>query len=248
MVLRNLRWLVAGVAAVIGLCASPARSSADVTILVEELNGSSVVASQSTTIASASVLPTNVTPTFTGQFFTGSAVVSTNSGSSSLVASLVPSFNGQLTSSFDVTQNHTLRITVTDTSFIPQGPAGSLKVEVSGSTGFANGTQSIDEKTRIFDPATNQTITLIDSLQSADGTKQTNTSNVSGLPSPYAIQQTLTLSYSGDIPANATFGATGGASITTNAVPAPSGLLLGLIALPLVGLRRALRNRVPAAV
>jgi len=238
MFLRHARWLVAGIAAITGIGLSPARSNADVTILVEELNASStVVASQSQTLSGSGSL------NFTGVYFTGLATVSTNSTSSSSVASLIPGFTGQLTNAFDVTQDHTLRVTVSDNNFQPTGPNGTLKVQVSGSTGFASGTESIVEDTRVYDPATNSTILLVPNLLSPDGSLQQKIVGTQGLTSPYAIQQTLTISFSGSIPANATFGSTGGASLASSPVPAPGGLALALIGLPLIGLRRALRKR-----
>ncbi|HEY1188802.1 MAG TPA: hypothetical protein VGE74_14200, partial [Gemmata sp.] len=88
-----------------------------------------------------------------------------------------------------------------------------------------------------------QTIAGPVNLSTPDGTKVIGQNDVMGLVSPFAIQQTILVSFSGNIPANATFGATGGASVTSAAVPAPGGLALGLIALPLLGLRRTLRKR-----
>jgi hypothetical protein len=241
MLLRHARWLVAGIAALAGIGLSPARSNADVTILVEELNASStVVASQSQTLSGSGSL------NFSGVYFTGLAVVNTNSTSSSSVASLIPAFGGQLTNAFDVAQNHMLRVTVSDNTFQPSGPNGTLKVQVSGSTGFASGTESIVEDTRVYNPATNGTVLLVPNLISSDGSLQQKSVATQGLTSPYAIEQTLTISFSGAIPQNATFGSTGGASLSSSAVPAPGGLALALIGLPLIGLRRALRKRAAA--
>lgn len=269
MFLRQLRWIVAGLAIVAGVCASPARSQADVQILVEELDGSNkAVASQFTTSSGSGAA------SFTGIYFTGLVTVSSNSGSPSTTASLTPAFSGQLTSKFDVTQDHKLRITVTDDRFTPNGPNGTFKVQTSGSNGFASGVESVSSESRIYNPnaanptplnpppasgqvpatstsllADGATVAGPVSLFTPDGSLVKNDPGlaVSTLSSPYAIQQTIIVSFSGSIPANATFGATGGASVTsdtpTAAVPAPGGLLLGLIALPLFGLRRALRNR-----
>lgn len=263
MFLRQLRWITAGLAVVAAVCASPAQSKADVQILVEELNGSNVViASQYTTLTGSG------TASFTGNYFTGLVTVSSNSASASTTASLTPSFSGQLTSAFDVTQDHKLRITVTDDTFVPNGPTGTLRVETSGSTGFASGMESVSSETRIYNPAlantspinpppasgqipATNTSLLADGrtiagpvdLYTPDGTKVIGQSAVTGLVSPFAIQQTILVSFSGEIPANATFGATGGASVTSNAVPAPGGLVLALTALPLIGLRRTLRKR-----
>lgn len=243
MLLRHARWLVAGIAALAGIGLSPARSNADVTILVEELNASSTVVATSGT----QTLSGSGSITFSGIYFTaGLATVNTNSNTSSSVASLIPGFTAQLSDAFDVTQNHTLRVTVSDNNFHPSGPNGTLKVQVSGSTGFAAGTESIVEDTRVYNPATNGTILLVPNLISSDGTLQQKIVGTQGLTSPYAIEQTLTISFSGAIPANATFGSTGGASLASSAVPAPGGLALALVGLPLIGLRRALRQRAAA--
>lgn len=238
MFLRHTRWLVAGIAAFAGICLSPARSNAEVTILVEELNASGTVVAtsgvQSLGNGSGSI-------SFNGIYFTnGLATVTTNSDAASPVASLIPGFTGRLV---DVTQDHKLRITVSDDQFQPNGPNGTLKVQVSGSTGFASGAETIVSDTRIYDPATNATILEVNNLISPDGTLKEKIVGTQGLTDPYAIQQTLTISFSGAIPANSVFGSTGGASLTSSPVPAPGGLALALIGLPLIGLRRALRKR-----
>jgi hypothetical protein len=238
MVLRNLRWMTAGLVALVVVVLAPARSNAEVTILVEELDsGGGVLATQTTSLGGSG--STN----FTGIYFSGLVTLSTNSGLSSPTASLTPSFSGILTSDFDVTQDHKLRITVTDTNFVPNGgPNGTLKVETQGTTGFASGSLSIVEDTRLYDPNTNATIALISGLVSPNGDRVTASTGVSGLTNPFAIQQTITVSFQGDIPTNATFGASGGSSMTSQPVPAPGGLVLALIGLPLLGIRRALRK------
>lgn len=240
MVLRNLRWMTAGLVALAAIGFAPARSSAEVTILVEELDSSGgTVASQLTTLGGSGVT------TFTGSHFTGLVTVSTNSGSASSVASLTPAFSGQLTSAFDVTAGHTLKITVTDNNFVPNGLEGTLKAQTSGSTGFAEGTLDVEGSTMIFDPSAPGTPLVGPLSQTATGGMlQENTVGVAGLTNPFAIQQSLEVSFRGNVTPNGTFGATGGASVTSsnNAVPAPGGLALALIGLPLIGLRRALRK------
>ncbi len=264
MFLRQLRWIAAGVAIVAAVCASPAQSKADIQILVEELDGSNVpfaATRQFTTSAGSGAT------SFNGTYFTGLVTVSSNSSTpGASVASLTPSFSGQLTSAFNVAQDYKLRITVTDDGFTPNGPNGTLRVQTSGSTGFASGTESVASETRIYNPnagsqvpatsttqlANGATVAGPVSLFTPNGTLVTNGAGlpVAGLSSPYAIQQTIIVSFSGNIPANATFGATGGASVTSDtppaAVPAPGGLALALIALPLLGLRRTLRKRAAA--
>jgi hypothetical protein len=244
MLLRHTRWLVAGIAAVAGICLAPARSYADVTILVQELDaGGNPISGTSQTFGAAGGNYTN------GQFFSGSVGLTTNSSSTpTSVASMTPVFNGILNPTFDVGQDHKLRITATDTSFKPNGLTGNLQVKVSGSNGLATGTESLVEDTFIYNPLTNSPIDNIKNNISPNGDLKIVTKDISGLTNPtYAIQQTLTISFSGTIPANATFGATGGASVTSNsAVPAPGGLALALVGLPLIGLRRAIRKRAAA--
>lgn len=240
MFLRQLRWITAALAVVAAVAAAPGRAKADVQILVEELNNGSVVGSMTTTLTGSG------TTTFNGTAFTNVLVtVSTNSASSGLVASLTPSFSGQLTNAFSPTAS-TLRVTVSDNGFSAVGPTGTFKVQTSGSNGFASGTQAVASTTRIFTPGSNSTVAGPVELSTPDGTLVTNGAGlpVSGLPSPYGIQQTILVSYSGPVTPNATFGATGGASVTsTAAVPAPAGLVLALAALPVIGLRRTLRKR-----
>lgn len=248
MLLRHARWLVAGIAAVAGICLSPARSSAEVTILVEELNASgNVIAGTSQTFGAGGGTYTN------GQYFSGSVGLTTNSNTTpTSVASLTPTFNGILNPSFDVTQDHKLRVTATDTGFKPNGTTGTLQVKVSGSNGLATGTETLVEDTFIYNPLTGSPSSPIDQIKnniSPNGDLKIVTKDINGLSNPtYAIQQTLTISFSGTIPANATFGASGGASVTSNsAVPAPGGLALALIGLPLIGLRRVFRKRTEVA-
>ncbi|AWM40199.1 hypothetical protein GobsT_13570 [Gemmata obscuriglobus] len=251
MFLRQFRRTIASLAVVAAIAASPAESKAGVQILVEEINNGSVVGSQYATLSGSGIT------TFNGTAFTNVLVtVSSNSAAGSPIASLTPSFSGQLTDKFNVALDQ-LRITVTDDGFTPNGNLGTLRVETSGSTGFASGTEAVSSTTRLYNPnagsqvpassmtqlANGQTIAGPINLTTPNGIKVTGESEVNGLVSPFAIQQTLTVSFSGDIPAGATFGATGGASVTAAAaVPAPGGLVLACFALPLIGLRRAFRK------
>src|SRR5215208_3557711 len=101
MVLRNLRWMAACLVALAAIGLAPARSNADITILVEELNASGTpLASQLTPLTSSGAA------NFTGFYFSGLVTLSTNSAFASPTASLTPSFSGLLTPAFDVTQDH----------------------------------------------------------------------------------------------------------------------------------------------
>ncbi len=262
MFLRQLRWLVAGLAVVAAVCAFPTQSKADVQILVEELNtGGTVVASQFT--SGAPNLFGNVDYTFQGSHFALSGSVATTSGvASSPIASLTPSFSGITTSAFNGT--NTLRITVTDNAYTQNVLSGTLTNSAGASNGLTAGSVQVDTLSRIYagpgSPSTNQTLLLADGPTLFGPTDMASTSApsnptldnqtelaIGSLPSPFAIQQVLIVTFN-DAPTGqqATFGGSGGASVlplTTAVVPAPGGLVLALIALPLIGLRRTLRKR-----
>jgi hypothetical protein len=255
MLLRQLKKITAGLAVAAAVCAAPACGEgrrADPHRGTEQHR------------RCRRVPPVHHTVRLRGDHLYGVAftnvlvTVSTNSASPSLVASLTPSFTGQLSNSFSVAQDSKLRITVTDDGFTPLGPTGTLLVETSGSTGLGiGGVQTVASESRIYNPgaasssplnpppasgqvpttsgsllADGQTIAGPINLLTPDGTRVTGQTAVAGLVSPFAIQQTILVSFSGNIPANATFGATGGASVTSNAapVPAPGGLALALAA------------------
>jgi hypothetical protein len=243
MVVRNLRWMAACLVALAVIGLAPARSNAEITILIQELNVSGgLVASQSTPFTA----PPG-TPVFTGEYFAVmSASLSTNSTSlTSPVASFTPNFSAILLPAFQVGEDHKLRITFTDNNFTPAGTAGRLEVELSGSGGLGQiGELTIVEDTTIFNPADGSVISLRPNLISQNGAFIEDTIDVSNLSNKYGIQQVLTLSFSGAQldGSEVTFGATGGAFLRSSPVPAPGGLALALIGLPLIGLRRALRK------
>lgn len=272
MLLRNLRWMVAGLAAVVAVCSSPGRSSAEVQILVEELNASAqVVGSSSYSVGSPSGISTFF-QTFSysspNGFFTLSGSTGTNSQLNTLNASLSSSFTGGFTPSFDPTQGHTLRITVTDDKYSGNGNPTTLLNSAGASLGFAGGTIQVDSFSRIYDPTDpgaipasstsalangptvgSPTPTAIDTLPVGDPNLRITQSNISGLPTTYAIQQVINISFiqSGTIDTNSTWAGSAGARIDpTLAVPAPGGLALALVGLPLIGLRRVIRKRAAA--
>jgi hypothetical protein len=74
------------------------------------------------------------------------------------------------------------------------------------------------------------------------------TGNIANLPTPYSILQTIFVYVqpTSNINVASTFGGTASTDVITDAVPvpAPGGLALALIGLPLLGLRRAIRRKV----
>jgi hypothetical protein len=270
MLFRNLRWTVAGIAAVVALCSSPARSRADVQILVEELNASgSVVGSSGYTVGTPSGSTTffqNFSYSSPNGYFTLSGTVGTNSQLGTINASLSTSFTGGFTSNFNPSQGHTLQIIVTDDGFSGNGQSSTLLNSAGASQGFVGGTIDVASASSVYNPNTSTSVpassttqlasgpslggptpTASDSLPSSGTNNQETQSNISGLPDTYAIQQVINISFTqtGSIDPDSTFGGTAGARIipTIDTVPAPGGLALALVGLPLIGLRHALRKR-----
>jgi hypothetical protein len=259
--LRNLRWVVAGIAAIVAVCSSPARSSADIQILVQELSASNTV------IASSSFSGTPSGNTFFQPFsyssanpnsmFTLSGTVATNSASGTFNSSLDASFTGGFNSNFNAPAGNTIKITVTDTGFKGNNLPTPLLNTAGASQGFTGGAIEVDSFSRIlippFTPGTplgSPTPTASDSVPATPSNNQQTHSNFSGLPGSYAIQQVITIAFTqapgATIDEESTFGGTAGARIDPSAVPAPGGLALALVGLPLIGLRRALRKRAAA--
>lgn len=260
MFLRQLRWIAAGVAVVAALGFAPARAKADVQILVEEYAGNSRVAFQYTT-GTGTVVPF----AFNGNYFSGGGSVTTVNGAA---ASLSPSFSG-LFNPGAIPQDHTLKITVTNDGFTTGGVGQFLNNDSGASqAGFTGGQITVSTSSSIYNPLAAGSTPASSSSVLAGGTTlfgptpssttvgggngPTTTASVGSLPTPYAIQQEILISFSGSPNAGGTFTAGGGArveSVTPNqpaAVPAPASLALALIGLPLVGLRRTLRKRAAA--
>ncbi|MCI0700832.1 MAG: hypothetical protein L0241_07100 [Planctomycetia bacterium] len=265
MFLRQLRWVAACVAAVVVACLAPAESKADIQILVQELDtGDNVVGSGSFAVGSPSGTNTffqNFNYSTSGGHFTLTGSSATNSHLNVPNGSLSTSFTAGFTNDFNALQGHSLRITVTDDGYTGVGQPAILVNSAGAAVGFSGGTLQVDSFSRIFDPTDpsaipassttalangptigSQTPTATDTLPAGDPNLRITSSNVSGLPSSYAIQQVISISVTqtGTIDPNSTF--TGSAGARVNSVPAPSALALALIGLPLIGLRRALRS------
>jgi hypothetical protein len=266
MFLRQLRWLAAALAVA---CLAPSQARADIQILVEELDsGGGVVGSSGFVVGS----PNGTFPylqTFgyssAGGHFNLSGSTGTNSNLGNLNSSLSTSFTAGFTDNFVASQGHTLRITVTDDGYTAvTGQSSTLMNSAGASIGFQGGILQVDSFSRIYNPndpsavpagsttqlATGLTVagptpTATDRLPGDSNTRITATS-VPPLSSPYAIQQVITISVTetGTLDEDALFSGSAGARVDTSAapIPAPGGLALALVALPLIGLRRALRK------
>lgn len=269
MFLRHLRLVVASLSIVAAICFSPAQSKAEVQILVEELNASSTVVASSAYFVGSPSGATTFFQSFNyssaSGHFTLSGQTGTNSHQGTLNASLSTSFTAGFTNNFVAADAHSLRITVTDDEYASNGNPTALLNSSGVAFGFAGGTIQVDSFSRIYDPnaagstpassmttlANGTTVggptpVATDSLPSNASNQRITSADVMGLPSPYAIQQVILISImqTGTIDPSSTFTGSAGARVdpTARAVPAPGGLALALIGLPLIGLRRAFRK------
>lgn len=255
------------VVAVIGL--APARSKADIQVLVEEYDASGTKVGSSTTHgAPTGGVSFNQAFSYSSAYFTINGFAVTNSNLGTLNSTLTTSFSGGFNSGFDASQGHTLKITVTDDKFTSNGAGVKLSNGASVPLELMGGNLQIDAFSRIYDPASpgavpasstslangttvaGPTPIATDSLPSGSSDPRTTSITTSGLPTTYAIQQEILvkITETGTISSDDLFSGSGQARVTTaDAVPAPGGLMLALIGLPLVGLRRVFRKRAETA-
>jgi len=264
MFLRKLRWLAAGVLAFGAVLVAPGQSRADVSVLVQEVNSGGTVVASYGTFDPVTSMPSNlVTQNFTINSF--NATLFSNGSVGSLSSNFILSIGGSSTPAF--TPGDGLLFTVTATNVLNSFPgqpgaftnnAGATSA-IAGTGGSNNiaGINQVTSTTTVIDAFSNPTTTPPSVTQVGDSSSNTSstgttTGNVSNLPNPYTMIQTILVyaipvSGTAVIQDGATF--TGGASstVTSNAgpvgVPAPGGLALALIALPLMGLRRTLRRK-----
>ena len=124
--------------------------------------------------------------------------------------------------------------------------AGTVSNEPSASES-SNGSFSITTNSQIsgFSPTQNSTATA---TQGSGGSGNTTYApNVSNVPNSYQFQQTINAYIAGNgSPVAGTMTGTLNSDITLTAVPAPGGLALALIGLPLIGLRRIVGRKAAA--
>jgi hypothetical protein len=136
------------------------------------------------------------------------------------------------------TQGLEIIITNPDLTQTNAGSPATFTNDASGT--FAGGSISVAGSTTIAGTTTDQS-----SSQS-----NITSGNVSDLPSPFTITQTLLINVTP--PASGAGSFTSGISTVVNTnsvpVPAPGGLLLALAGIPLIGMLRLLRRSTPQAV
>ena len=252
MFLRKLRWASGCVLAAVAIFAAPSPSQAGTEIMIQELNSSGVAVGPVQVFNGLTSIST-ATPDF--------SVVQVTVNPSSLIGSLTTSVTAQTASDFSGSNYYQLQVTVTSDGFMNNFPGGTGNV--TNSAGASTAFQDASGNSLGNNVVTNQTQLLtalggtdlgtvtpiatdILPVPSSPPTRITN-STVTGLPGTYAIQQTVTImaqpTNGETISAGSTLGDTAGSTVAAIATPAPAGLLLGLVALPVVGLRRALRRK-----
>jgi hypothetical protein len=240
MFLRKLRWMTAGAFALGVFLAAPSRSKADTTIQVQEgtittVGGNTVFTPTGTaqtidlgllTQPGASIPNINTTN------FTIFGTVGLNVVGNSI--SISTSLN--LSTSASGTQG--LQVIVTDPDLTNSAPLAPATFTNDASGTFAGGSLAVSGTTTIAG------VTSPPSTSQSDST----TGNIANLPTPFTMTQTLLVNVTPPVGGAASF--TSGIStvvntnsLPPNAVPAPGGLVLALVGLPLIGMRRVLRRK-----
>lgn len=258
MVLSTLRRLTACVAAVVAIALAPSVSRADTQILVQEVDaGGNVIAGSTQIFAST----TSVVGLSLSNFTNVSINANPNSGA---ISSLTTTVNATpISSGFN--PGIGLRVVVTSDGFSTPNVGGTAVVtnNASASSAIGGGQNMLTSDTQLLTNPLSPSASSGTSLASGTplgaatgatsdvrpggGVSPQTTSNITDFPATFAIQQTVTARAinvgAGGVSSGSTLG--GSASslvVTTAAVPAPGGLALALIGLPLLGLRRALRK------
>jgi hypothetical protein len=233
MLLR--KYIVAALVVVLGVTA-PSRVLADTTIQVVEgtITTSGGQTSFTPTGAPQTVdlgvisPPGGSIPTIHTTDFTVFGTIGLNVVGNSI------SLSSALNLSTTATGTQGLEIIITNPD-LTQTNAGSPATFTNDASGtFAGGSVAVAGSTTIAGTTT---------PQSSSQSNVTN-GNVSGLPSPFTITQTLLINVTPPSSGAGSFTAGISTVVNTNAVPvpAPGGLLLALAGLPLIGMRRLLRR------
>jgi len=249
--LRNVRWIAAGLLTLAGLLAQPGRAAADTLILVQELDGTNALVNSAT--FNLSTLPTSANPySPTGGAFSSIIIqVNSTSGVSSNVNSITTGVGAKPSGSFDA--SHSLVVTVTDDGFLnaTAGNPALVTNDPGASSGISGGVNNLSGTTIVQSGTIAGGLTSLGVTGSASDTSPggpsdpNSTATITSLPSTFALTQTMTIRAipTSGIDPNSTFGGTLSSTVVTQPVPAPAGLLLALTALPVIGLRRALRRK-----
>jgi len=266
MLLRNFRWLSAGVLAAAVLFGAPSRSDAGISVLVEEVDaggnvvpGGSQAAFTSPLLTGTFVVNALPTPSFTSV----SVTVNRSTGIASSLNTITSTVN--LRPNGVLTGDHFLRVIVTDDGFLNSNPGGTatLTDDAGVSAGINGGSNTAQVVSQLKNgtlpgPLSNIGAATTGSSNTTPGGLKVNSPpvNIPSLPGQFGVEQTILIIASADptaegIAINSTLGGTLSTVITSrtpDVVPAPAGVALALVGLPLLGLRRVLRKKpAPAA-
>jgi hypothetical protein len=255
MLLRRVRVLLA----VLAVCLVPSLSRADTQILVQEVDsGGHVIAGTTKYFASS----TNITTSEANY----STITITANASSGVVSSLTTTVDVTPVST-GFNPSVALRVIVTSDGFTTPILGGTALVanNASASSGISGGQNMLTSNTQLLnDPLTTPTTSSsaeatgtnlgaatgpASDIRPSGGASPTTYSTITNFPNDFAIQQQIDVQAinvgSGGIASGSTLGGSASSLVVTsaNAVPAPGGLALALIGLPLIGVRRVLRKR-----
>lgn len=252
MLMSQLRWIAACAAVVAAVVASPARSKADTQILIQEVDAANNPVGSLSTFFQAGNGSFNLPSSFSTPSFNVTSIGATPiiglDGSGSLSTTVITTPGA----AFNPT--HSLRVTVTSDGFLNPTPGGvgtlvndpgistSRTADANSNTGTTVLLTGPIGSTTPFDPPL-----ILTDTQFTGGSDARSDTTVTAVPGQYTLQQTLKITITPNGSLNGTFTDTLSSSLDATpppaAVPAPGGLVLGLVALPLLGLRRTLRKR-----
>jgi hypothetical protein len=247
MFLSKLRWLTAGVMALAAFFAAPSRSQADISIQVQEVDASGNPIGSAQTFGPTTASSLNTSSTSTLSFSISN--ISASLGTGTNAASITTNLNLGFTSNFAANSTDGLEIIVSATNISNTSPG--TPASFTNQAGASNGIIDNSGSVSVSSTSTINGVTTGPSLATAGGSGNvagpTMNGNTANLPNPYSIIQTITVFVqpTGTINTASTFGGTVSTDVNSNAVPvpAPGGLALALIGLPLMGLRRVLRRK-----
>jgi len=255
--MRQFRWITAGLAAAAVLLAAPTRSQAGISVLVQEVDaGGNAIGSPQPAFTSPNLTGTftvNAAPT--QSFGSISVTVNRSTGLASDLNTLTTTVN--LRPNSVLTGDHFLQVIVTDDGFLNSnvGGIGTLTDDAGASAGIRGGTNTAQVVTQLKTgklpgPLDNMgDATTGSSSISPGGTKVTSPAvTIPSLPGQFGVEQSILIVASAapdaeGIALNSTLGGTVSSVITSQAVPAPAGIALALLGLPALGLRRVLRRK-----